>query len=950
MRTVIPVFLLGCTQPSVDPVPGGDAALPGDPDSSAHAAIPDLPYVADGSNYSEWPDPGIGSALWSHDTFILLLAADASVGEANALFTALDAEIVGGSPPVEDGGLGFLALRLPTTDHEELEEALAIAREDGAVAVVVQDVLMQTEEAPKPGLAEGVNTKSKRDDWRWETDASGGNWGHELARLPQAWNLNSTIRASGRRTTVVVIDNAFQEDHADLFFDDVLHTRDASEKLTHGTLVAGMIAATHGDHVGVDGVSPFVHLVGIGYEPVDWSDKLSGMESWYHALIRDLDVARVFNPSVVNRSLGYALNLDLDEDGDYPKDPGTIRAVLDPRFGSLVSHHGDLLDKRLSELAGVGFAPLFVSSAGNEHGRLAAAHNSPECQVALAKSRVGVLCVEAIDPLYPAPVIPAFASYSNGGGIEQADGTIDWSGSASLSAPAGGMLSPTYGDTWKRWWGTSAATPFVSGLAAWLLALDPSITIREVEEILTHELTIVGAQPTLRADGTVRYSSGYPDLFDALWAWDEIVGGDALARDLVDVDDGTPDGNTRVDAEGTVVESGLDTMGDGVIDMRDFRRYRDWLLQVREQEDVAPFTPLLDGSLQHVKKDVNGDDEVDIFERLFPLGDFNGDGKMTALGEAPIRGRFNADYTDLGVMQQFWDDTEIPKTALPDLLESADVHTYPGDCYTEHGAGRVVSWVEDESGGLYSPARELADGDHHVATVPSGAPLDIVVEALDSAGGTLMSTRIASTPFPGEDLHVAGCADVGSRVILTDDDAVIHPYQVPLNGMSRAEGELHSSMGYRRGGASVAPEGMCATSRAIGTTHREMGAVVQAVASTEYLEGQPTTLYIDSYELGSTDEFGNLFVQVFDANEDGSYGEEIAGIDLRPDAFFNWYYTYWDAAGLEITGGVTPELEFELPEGVGPYVLLEIRTYSSVYAAQVVVDAGVGLGTPCPAQ
>ncbi len=132
-----------------------------------------------------------------------------------------------------------------------------------------------------------------------------------------------------------------------------------------------------------------------------------------------------------------------------------------------------------------------------------------------------------------------------------------------------------------------------------------------------------------------------------------------VGLDLVDVNDTTTDGNQRtsrdaanaVTGEITVVDPSRPdrfTAPDGVVDMRDFRRFRDAWLQTCLIGPTAGCPALadidLDGSATHPKKDLNLNGCV--FERLapsvtacppvegvYPRFDFNGDGRLT-LGDA----------------------------------------------------------------------------------------------------------------------------------------------------------------------------------------------------------------------------------------------------------------------------------------------------------------------------
>ena len=108
--------------------------------------------------------------------------------------------------------------------------------------------------------------------------------------------------------------------------------------------------------------------------------------------------------------------------------------------------------------------------------------------------------------------------------------------------------------------------------------------------------------------------------------------------------------------------------GDGNIDMSDFRRWRDWLLQTEGGSRLA-----FDGEAKNDKLDANynGDVESGNKEQLYSRGDFNGDGildrESTELWPGVLEPR-----TDLEVLvkSKLWNDphVEVKETAGADRV------------------------------------------------------------------------------------------------------------------------------------------------------------------------------------------------------------------------------------------------------------------------------------------
>jgi hypothetical protein len=181
-----------------------------------------------------------------------------------------------------------------------------------------------------------------------------------------------------------------------------------------------------------------------------------------------------------------------------------------------------------------------------------------------------------------------------------------WSTSAANATGAGtcsGQKATVAGNTYCEWIGTSFAAPYVSALAGYLLAANPtSMRVKFADRI-----------------------TDWADAHDVIQAFDTVLSLPGAAKELVDVNDDSVDGNHRVNRGPGNTELGLDLQlgvgsdhaaPDGVIDMGDFRRYRDaWLTVCWDGPIVAdpqcPVNPaaniLLDGGDNHPKKDLNWD-------------------------------------------------------------------------------------------------------------------------------------------------------------------------------------------------------------------------------------------------------------------------------------------------------------------------------------------------------
>jgi subtilisin family serine protease len=699
--------------------------LEGDPSSAAGPATPELRYESDPASFSD-DHPEIPGMMISFNTLMVVFEPSATVGEVNAILDEMGAEIVGGIPGTASAS-GILILRVPTGTHEEMDAVLEWLNTVPIVIVAVQDGVGGTTVMTAAGTA----------GWTWDHLPGGGNWGFELSRVPSIWNLNNAVMALGRRAPVMVLDDGYDLSHPDLT--NIMNGSTHNPE-DHGTHVSGTIGATFGNHLGVDGVNPFADL---------FLRPISG--SWSDMIQQAIDLAKRFPQArLLNLSLGfnwYTSNIKAD-DSDYAQ--------------SYARRHG-LLFYVARLLAPQGESLLFLAAAGNdsERGTQQAKWASPFNYAALALGAPNVLVVEAVKHEGGAPGHATRADFSNIGGHLSAPGEDILS---TFARPAAyGIMS-----------GTSMATPFVAGLASYLLTLRPDLTTDQLKQLLVSTGVPVGGGAAPRVDA-----------YAAVLASD-LVGtpaGDPALLMILDVDDGTLDGNQRVDENGTPVYQGSFTftgqifgdyqnIGDGVVDMRDFRRFRDWLLQSR---DMAGH---LDGAFDHPKKDLNGDFLIEpaFDEGRFARGDFNGNGVIDANSPVDVPG-FPSPMTDLELLESFFNDPHPPSTPLAGLLESFDVNVDPEPCLRGSGIARARFTLART--GAAAPTEEgvhLPGEGRRVYTVPSEpdgytARMEILNENDDVLGHDEMLVALG----PGGDAYwTPSCAPTAtvSGFLTADDDAL----------------------------------------------------------------------------------------------------------------------------------------------------------------------------------
>lgn len=276
-----------------------------------------------------------------------------------------------------------------------------------------------------------------------------------LAKIGAYTAWNTTMGDSGVR--VAVLDTGADLDHPDLVgrivaqTDVVDNDGSAEDDNGHGTHVAGIIAATANNNIGVAGVAPGVSLIIVDVFHIDGAGKhkattASIAAGIYYALEEGADI----------------INLSL---GGYQVDTAERNAI------------------DAAAAAGV----MVVAAAGNDN----------TSATIYPGDLSSVICVTATGPN------DERAPYSNYGPAKDIAAPGGNGTYAKNEQPVGWMLSTypmidpitgedTSGFAWVR--GTSSAAPVVSGVVALMLSADPSLSVDDVKSKLYNSAADLGAK------------------------------------------------------------------------------------------------------------------------------------------------------------------------------------------------------------------------------------------------------------------------------------------------------------------------------------------------------------------------------------------------------------------------------------------------------------------------
>jgi thermitase len=259
-------------------------------------------------------------------------------------------------------------------------------------------------------------------------------WQHEKIETLPAWDYTQ----GSSKVIVAVCDSGVESTHEDLAqsvlekgYDFIDGDTIAQAATSHGTFVAGLIAAAAGNNLGGSGVAPQVKILPLRIANTSGSTSMK--------LINDcIRYAADQGAKVINVSFTGVENLSIESSGAYARSKGS----------------------------------LLVYSAGNQ-GRNR--YSYPD-----HKNVVIVGATNSYDQRW------TYGRWFWGGGSNYGP-FID------IVAPGHNVYSTVPGNTYRSGSGTSFSAPILSGVAALVFSINPNLSPEEVEEILYRSADKLGS-------------------------------------------------------------------------------------------------------------------------------------------------------------------------------------------------------------------------------------------------------------------------------------------------------------------------------------------------------------------------------------------------------------------------------------------------------------------------
>jgi len=305
-----------------------------------------------------------------------------------------------------------------------------------------------------------------------ESKPDGSNWWLEAVQAPSAWENNGKTSA----ITIGVLDSGFAVSHEDLkgrisFPDKTYEEQNRGD--SHGTHVAGIIAANPNNSLGITGLNWKAKLLCVDWEP------LSGKQSWDtdQKMYLGFIAAVMGGAKVVNFSVGATMTM-------FARNPFLkFFHQLSVKLESFTYAYA------MASLLKQGYDFLVVQSAGNgslDGLSVDSKMNGLFCSIQDDTPFVGLLGVKKAEMFNRIIVV---ASAENLGSNKYRQSVFSNAGDkVDIAAPGTNVFScvdpDSYGEKYDYLDGTSMAAPIVSAIAGMVWSINPKLTGPQVKAIV----------------------------------------------------------------------------------------------------------------------------------------------------------------------------------------------------------------------------------------------------------------------------------------------------------------------------------------------------------------------------------------------------------------------------------------------------------------------------------
>lgn len=308
-------------------------------------------------------------------------------------------------------------------------------------------------------------------DW-YDTIPSGLNWGVEAIRAPEAWDY----RESMSYVRVGIYDNVFY-DHNDLVWSYRYFNHPDNCESGHGTHVAGTIAAGFDNGTGITGVAPYVDLYGFSY------GSSIALEGTHPLVLSEMALGFLLHNDqckVLNCSSGLICNNGEASSLNVAKGNDEVREAVE--VGS------EELGRYLNRLLELGDDFIICVSAGNENNKSYTTEDGVKTSGNI-NAFYNSFYTAITDPEVKSRIIVVGACKNDGDGTYTYSSFSNVGSRVDVVAPGENIYSTVSNNGYESYPGTSMAAPHVSGIAAMLYAIDPTIKGDRVKEIILETAT-----------------------------------------------------------------------------------------------------------------------------------------------------------------------------------------------------------------------------------------------------------------------------------------------------------------------------------------------------------------------------------------------------------------------------------------------------------------------------